>query len=286
MKVFFCAFFAIMIASALAAQSDVATAKWMQQPVTIDGVLSEWKQPLNFYDADTKLLFDIADDSSNIYLCFKSQDEANQTKMMRGGMKITLSMKGKPRHEASISYPLSPRQLAALAQPQAAVEEPGNASNPAVRVHDLSSFRNHFIESHATMMAEGFVTQNGTLPIHNAAGIQAAINWDSTSNLIYEIAIPKKEFIGKDEANRLTAKAITLSVEINAMPRTQSDKGRSSTDNSSGEDENLDSRKGQFNGGSYGSGNGGIRHYNAMEQASLTTKSSFKQKFTLSNENK
>ena len=39
MKVFFCAFLAIMIVSAAAAQSDVATAKWMPQPVVADGVL-------------------------------------------------------------------------------------------------------------------------------------------------------------------------------------------------------------------------------------------------------
>ena len=204
---------------------------------------------------------------------------------MRGGMKITLSLKGKPKHEASISYPLSPKQLSALAQPQTAVEEPGNNSNAAVRVHDLSSFRNHFIQSHATMLLEGFTTKNGAVSIHDAAGIQAAINWDSTSNLIYEIAIPKKELLGNEEANRLTSDAITLSVEINAMPRTQSDKSRSSADNANDEEE-AGSRRGQFNGGSYGSGNGGIRHYNALEQASLTTKSSFKQKFTLSNENK
>src|SRR5690349_1444958 len=88
------------------AQSDVATAKWMQQSVKIDGKLMEWQQPLNFYDDETKLLFDIANDSNNIYLSFESKEEIDQMKLMRAGMKITLSTKGKSKHEASVIYPL------------------------------------------------------------------------------------------------------------------------------------------------------------------------------------
>src|SRR5690349_4096168 len=95
------------------AQSDVTTSKWVQQPVVADGESNEWQQPLNFYDDKTKLLFAIANDSSNMYFCFESKDPLNQMKLMRAGMKITLTSKGKIKREATIEFPMPQKQQVA-----------------------------------------------------------------------------------------------------------------------------------------------------------------------------
>jgi len=89
---------------------DVSTAKWATQPITIDGAATEWHQPLNFYDSETKLLFAISNDSANIYLCFEAKDNMTQMKIMRGGMRVELDTKGRNGKSASINFPLPPKE--------------------------------------------------------------------------------------------------------------------------------------------------------------------------------
>src|SRR4051794_25538365 len=103
MKYFFPLIAFISIYFNSAAQSDASTAKFVH--VTIDGNDSDWHS-LNFYDDETQLNFGIANDSNNIYLCFATAHQSAEMKLMRAGMKITLSTKSKPKHEASIVYPL------------------------------------------------------------------------------------------------------------------------------------------------------------------------------------
>ena len=143
--------------------------------------LTEWKQPLNFYDSDTQLFFDIANDSSNIYFCFESKDETSQAKLMRAGMKITLSTKGKSKHEASIAYPLPQKQTSPNERNEMQDNEANANRSDKPLIHDMSSYRNRFIQTHTLMDAEGFSTAKGEVPLTNSYGIMAAINWDSTS---------------------------------------------------------------------------------------------------------
>ena len=86
-----------------AAQTDVSTAKWIH--VTVDGDATDWGS-LNFYDDQTQLNFGLANDSDNIYLCFTANTQPVQMKLMRAGMKVELSAKGKTKHEAFIVFPL------------------------------------------------------------------------------------------------------------------------------------------------------------------------------------
>lgn len=271
MRRYVCAVLIIVAGVKTIAQSDVSTARWLQQPVTVDGKATEWNEPLSFYDAGTRLFFAIANDSSTLYLCFESRDEMSQAKLMRGGMKIILSSKGKPRHEVSIAYPLTQKEAVAEQ------ELPGAGGQ---RVHDRSSFRQHFLSVHNQMTVEGFATAKGSLPLMNATGVVAAMNWDTASNLIYEIAIPEKEFFGDDYRNPgATAATLTLDVVLNALPKEETPDDTRNRPNSG---EEPGERRGQFNGGGYGTGNEGIRPDMVSGEGtdvSLRSKSSFKQKF-------
>ena len=188
----------------LAAQTDVATARWMNQLIKIDGLNTEWGS-LNFYDDATRLNFAIANDSNNIYLCFETSDEMNQAKLMRGGMKITLTIKGKSKHEVSVAYPLQTNQ-------QQQTSPINNADNNRT-MHNRESFQQKFVAGHSTMQLTGFATNNGEVPI-KSNGVQVAINWDSASNLIYEIAISKTGFFGKEYIAKDALAGITLAVEV------------------------------------------------------------------------
>ena len=67
------------------------------------------------------------------------------------------------------------------------------------------------------MQVSGFSTANGIVPVQDT-GLQVAVNWDSASNLIYEVAISKKEFFGAEYTAKEAMEDITLSVELNALP--------------------------------------------------------------------
>lgn len=77
------------------AQSDILKSNRIASVIKIDGDASEWHLPLRFYDNSTKLFFDFSNDDNNLYLCFQSKDDAEQMKIMRAGITITLSTKGK-----------------------------------------------------------------------------------------------------------------------------------------------------------------------------------------------
>ena len=271
------------------AQDDVSTAKWMPQHVTVDGENTEWGS-LNFYDDQTQLNFGIANDSSNIYLCFQTATDAAQTKLMRAGMKVTLSTKGKDKREASIMFPLPHnKQASAAAIPQ------DDSSTAEHAVFNKETFRQNYVAHHSTMQVSGFATLNGEVSIKDSA-IQAAVNWDSASNFICEIAISKKEFFGKNYTAAEAMENIVLGVEVNGVPKSES----------SGENKNPVYKTGGTHGGEIkgegapagvrtnGNGfNGGGRYHHPMEnpmdnqgKISLSAKASFKQKFALSSGSK
>src|SRR5215831_7160321 len=184
MKTYCCMMFFVCLLVNAYAQSDVATSKWRQEAVVIDGQSNEWEQPLNFYDDKTKLFFAIANDSSDIYFCFESKDPLDQMKLMRAGMKITLTAKGKTKHNVSIEFPLPQgQQVSENNGPDNSSiqnQDGGNLSSEHQN-HDTGYFRKNFIMNHLMMDAEGFASGDGIVPVKNPSGINAAINWDSIS---------------------------------------------------------------------------------------------------------
>lgn len=279
MKEYLSVLIAVFISAQAFSQSDVTTAGWKTQPVTIDGKLTEWNLPLRFYDAETRLFFDIANDSNNIYLCFESKDEMTQTKLMHAGMKLTLSTKGKAKHEAFILFPVLQKQ----ATPNTT---PGGDNTPAQNdpvQNNKYSYRAHFIQTHSVMDVDGFATAKGEIPLQNPSGISAAMAWDTASNLGYEFVIPDKEFFGAGyTADNISPADITLSVEVRALPSSALSDDKPVR--SRGANSNGDMRRGQFTGGGYNAGTGGTpRQWGEGEKVMLNTKSSFKQKFALNN---
>ena len=285
MKKLFC-FCLVVFVYVQGKTQDVTTAKWMQQPVVVDGNASEWGE-LNLYDDYTKLSFAIANDSDNIYLCFENSDEMNQMKMMRAGMKISLTAKGKNKHNVTIEFPLP--QSKQTPQNQAApTSQDSNENNisPAQRIHNTSSFRNNYIANHIIMNVSGFADVNGETSINNTNGIKAAINWDSTSNLFYEVAISKKEFYGTYYSPANDIGDITLSVEINGLKDAENltqGNGGHHWQGGNGDGVAGGGMHGnrQFNNNSNQNNVGDNTNFQAQKQT-LGIKTYFKQKFTLS----
>ena len=189
------------------AQDDVIKSSWTSSPVKIDGMPQEWKLPLRYYDAGTKLFFAFANDDKNLYLCFQAPDEMNQVKIMRAGMEIYLSTKGK--HKVSVTFPLADQS-----EPAPSQNDNGDRQNT-----DRKTRRTSFILQNTMMDVKGFETRNGLIPINDTSGINAAINWDENDKLTYEVAIPLKEWFGINYTDADISKDISLDIVINAVKR-------------------------------------------------------------------
>ena len=276
MKYLLYALLSLIICPPVKAQSDVPVARWMKNPM-VDGINTEWGS-LNFYDDYTKLSFAIGCDSNNIYLCFESQEGRDQMKLMRAGMKVSLTTKGKPKHNASILFPLPQSR-----QPQQpATDSNSNSAGNQQQPHNAASFREHYILIHSVMDVSGLASVDGEVPVKDSPYIKAAINWDSASNLFYELAISKKEFFGSSYTAKDELSDIILSVEVNAL--SHSDAG---DDNKNPVYYNGKAPQGNLQGGGFNSGH--MHHENAPMHgagaagSTLSKKTSFKQRFVLTN---
>lgn len=198
--------------------SQTSVSKWCSKEIVIDGYAPEWSSPLRFYDAETKLFFAFMNDSTNLYLCFQSNDKRNQVKINRAGMKVSIHTKGKEKHKASIDFPLTDSKL------NFAREELSEEVEP-----DVLSMKNSFLLQNTNMLTQGFASQNGNFSIRDSVGIHAAMNWNEKSIMTYEIAIPLKELFGLNYSSKDLTKVITLIIQVNAITREDSTIDVSST---------------------------------------------------------
>jgi len=185
------------------AQSEISSSRWMTNNISVDGNDGEWKKPLNFYDSQNHILFGIANDSDCLYFCFESTDRMSQVKMGSQGMKITINTHGKNKHSASIQFPLE----------ESADTAEGSTS---------SVQKKNYLEQHHTMNVEGFATRKGIIPSTDSSGLQAAMRYDSTEKLTYEVSVPFKELFGTDFSIDDLSKEISLLAEIKPMEHRQS----------------------------------------------------------------
>src|ERR1017187_6724980 len=141
------------------AQSDIPMANWAHSPVKIDGDPKEWSLPLRFYDDHTKLLFAFSNDSSNLYLCFQNTEERDQRKILKAGMTITLSTKGKSKTKVSIKYPLG--------QTGTPFEKPQQREDSMRQNFNPERMKNLFLVQNSVMEVSGFKSRQGLISVND-----------------------------------------------------------------------------------------------------------------------
>lgn len=215
-------FFLLATMSTFSFAQEAPASSFAKNKIIIDGSPAEWNLPLKHYDNTTRLFFDFENDATHLYLCFQAKDEMNEEKILKAGMKIILSSKINGKHKSVINYPLP--------APKTSENEDEITRDPLATRTD-----NHatFLAKDSLMEVKGFATQSGIISSKDTATIHAAINWDTSKTLTYEIAIPLKEMFGENYDIQDFSKDISLEVVINAVPygnfskfnRTQSNSG-------------------------------------------------------------
>jgi hypothetical protein len=274
----------------LLAQGDVSKARWIPGGIVVDGNNNEWIKPLNCYDDKSGLMFAFGNDNNNLYLCFTCNDEMKMRKMMNAGWKVDFtSNEKKKKFKAEINFP--------------AVNMTGvgmgigmrRSSNSNESISPINSPINIYRLNLASLPIKGFTSNKTEIKLNDKSGINIAVGADSSKHIVYEFAIPFFELYG-DKTVKLDEE-ITLNVTVNGVEQPNSSGGNYSGGASrmgggrmGGGMSGMGGRGGGRMGGGMGSGRygggmsqgGGFRGDGNNGAASMFEKDSFKQKFTLS----
>jgi len=230
--------------------------KWVQNPIIVDGNVSEWTQSPHFYNSDTKFFVSIANDSSNLYLNIVTSDELIQTKILRSGLIVSVDTLGKKNEHISVKYPVKDSKR-------------GKQLMTKKGKPNLNDIKKTFNMRPQFMTLSGFNSGNGTGLLQNKNGVIVKLDWDENNNLVYELKLPFLAF-GKEI---LTIEALenkySLIVKLPAVTKPKIDGTTGATKPSGGRPS-----------GAPGGGNGAGRPSNMGQMSVVFEEQYFLQKFT------
>ncbi len=168
---------------------------------------SETTQPLRFYDAKSKLQYNISNDSKNIYVCIKVTDELYQAKILLAGMQVNIDTSGKKVQPACILYPLSAEKKPKSATGMKPNSDAESKDNPV---------KTKFLLEQKEMMLSGFKSpMNGMVPLQNKYGISAHIEWDARNIMYYKAIIPFNTFYKENLTMADSSRLFNFSIVVN-----------------------------------------------------------------------
>ena len=184
-------------------------------PIKIDGKLNDWNDTLQAFNRTTSLGYTIANDEKNIYLVIKSTDEANNNKLLAGGITFTLNTEGKKKDAEAFIVTFPVINITARPQGQRGQGMPGvqRQQGQGGQVQGQSQGTDAaVIERRKQQLAQfkeikvfGFNEITDSLvSIYNEYGIKVAASYDIKGSLIYELAISLKSLdLKTDNQNEL-----------------------------------------------------------------------------------
>jgi len=191
----------------------VYTNAWQSDDFT---VLSkkETSEPLSFYDAKSKLQYQVTNDYKNLYICLKATDQQSQMKIIRAGMTIGLDTLGKKSPQVEVLFPFP-----VVHAKNSSSETPNDNNKRDWRSKsDTGNQRKHFMSQYNEIHLSGFKAPiNGIVPLHNVYGISVNITWDSLNIMYYKAIIPFKTFFKDSLIDSDSSRIFAFSVNVNGI---------------------------------------------------------------------
>jgi len=150
---------------------------------------SNWKTPdkktssFRFYDADSKIRYNIENDSTNLYFSFDVMDQLTIQKILTTGLRIFIDPKSKNKERNEVQFPIYSDKV-----PISELEEYGTQYDQSMQLGKKTLDQ--------MIPADGYLNINGKAsPIFNMVetnGVQVFMQFDSTRSLVYSLKIPLK----------------------------------------------------------------------------------------------
>jgi hypothetical protein len=180
-----------------------------------------FKEPLRFYDPNTRLQYSLYNDSVNIYCYIKATEKMAQLKIIRTGILLKIDTLGKKKYQKTILYPIIAKK----------------DKNVLSKEKDWDVFVSRFSYDHSYMTTTGFVHSSiDEEPIKNDYGISVSIAWDKYENLLYKAVIPISQIFTNRKITADSTQLIGFSFFMKNLVDPEKDKQRNadaSTANSS-----------------------------------------------------
>ena len=141
------------------------SSSWQTKKITVDGKLTEWPNPLRFYDQESGLNYSISNDHQNLYLVCSISNEFLQTKILQSGLEFGIDTLGKKAFAVRIKYPIGNTPNL----------QPESNDNPPARTAtnfrpDRSAFKLKLLSEAREIQLVGFKPQLGHLDLFINSG--------------------------------------------------------------------------------------------------------------------
>jgi hypothetical protein len=204
---------------------------WIKSNSLSDSVI--FKEPLRFYDPNTRLQYSIFNDSVNIYCYIKATEKLAQLKIIRTGILLKIDTLGKKKYQKTILYPLIPKKT--------------NKALPILKETDWDLFISRFTYDHSYMKTTGFTTSTiEDEPIINNNGISVSITWDRYAVLLYKAIIPISQIVSLNTNLKDSTRLIGFSFYLKNLVDIEKEKQQNasnSTANSSYTEKSMNRNK-------------------------------------------
>ncbi len=171
------------------AVSSKQPSRFVASPPVIDGKATEWTDSLH-YDANSKLQYQVLNDTRTVYLRLKAADAPTQAKLAYLGLVVWLDTTGRNQQQLGIRYPL-PIDLNSF---KAAPDRPAGAMGPSAaerQAEHLGRLRSTVAGAQEMELLNYKGNKEPTLTdAQSQLGVKAAMSVDDQNNLIYELAVP------------------------------------------------------------------------------------------------
>jgi len=196
------------------AQENIS--KWQNQPIIIDGNLSDWGSIPRYFDSESNVQYEFRNDAQNLYLTFRSTDQATQIQLQQAGFSIRLKSKSNPANKFSITFSAPKKK-----------KMPSMDRNPKDKQEKLVDKFSGKPESapNDSAILDGFLLSNGIITSENKdlKGICFAKSKPGKDQIVAEFQIPLKEIFGNDfSLANITGSSIQLQVIINELSESAS----------------------------------------------------------------
>ena len=198
------------------------TSGWQTKKVTIDGKLSEWSNPLRFYDQETGISYNITNDHNNLYFVCSISNDFLQTKILRSGLEFLIDTLGKKSFNVGIKYPIGNVSVTDI-KPDYQQTKDRQGERP-----DRSAYKLKLLAQATEIQLTGFKQHLGKIiPLSaiNNSGIFAAIDFDKNGIMNYEAVIPFSAFYRDNLVPSDSNRIFNFQIKINPVPGSNSGSG-------------------------------------------------------------
>jgi hypothetical protein len=169
----------------------------------LDGNTSEWKTDKFETDNDTKVLYAVDHDATNLYMALVVSDMSMQTKMMMQGMKMYIDKKAKRKEGTGIEFPIKRANGGGF--------RGGKEQGPP----DIQSIREKATGWMIFLKTFGFDDQEDRSQLISVPdAVNIAFDWDESNTLHIEYRIPLALLGGPTALN---GKPLAIGWKINGM---------------------------------------------------------------------